>query len=50
MLLPPLTYIVCPVMNRLSSPARKATAAATSAGLPGRPIGTMAVPSSTTCL
>jgi acetyl-CoA synthetase len=29
-------------MNRLSSPARKATAAATSAGSPGRPIGTMA--------
>ena len=32
----------------ITSPARKATAAATSAGSPGRPSGTIAVPCSTT--
>src|ERR1043166_4422501 len=37
--IPPFTPMISPVMNEASGEARKATAAATSSGLPKRPIG-----------
>jgi hypothetical protein len=49
MVLPPLTLRIWPVMNRESSRARNATAAATSSGSAPRPAGIAAMASARTC-